>query len=493
MEYRLELQNISKKYGSLLANDCVNLKIKRGSIHALLGENGSGKSTLVNIVYGLVNRDGGRILCEGEEVDIRSPVQARSLGIGIVFQHFALFESLSVAENIALGINYAGSIQELTTEIISISQKYELRVYPDSIIAHLSAGEKQRVEIIRCLLQNPKLLILDEPTSVLTPVETDRLFKTLKKLKQENYSILFIGHKLKEVKAHCDEATVLRQGKLIGTFQLANMQIAEIADMMVSSKMIEYIERKDISDSRVLLKCHIKQGSARQSKIKVDNLELKTGEIVGIAGIAGNGQDELMSILAGEQAASKQALIFDGEAIGHWSVQQRNKANILFVPTERLGRSAVTQISLFDNSLLGVSKLTDFVRNGLIKKSRLSKFTKKIIQDFKVKANGIEDLTSSLSGGNLQKFIVGRTILQIPKVLLIANPTWGVDINSAIFIRNRILQLRDQGVAVLVASEDLEELLSLCDKITVIREGELSKSMPVQSLSIEKIGLMMTE
>ena len=486
MQYQLELKNICKTYGNLKANDNISLAIERGCIHALLGENGAGKSTLVNIIYGLITKDSGDIYWQGKKVAITSPIIARKFGIGIVFQHFALFEALNVIENIILGIGYKSSTDTLKKEVIKISQYYNLAINVDALIADLSAGERQRVEIIRCLLQKPKLLILDEPTSVLTPVETTHLFATLNKLTKTGCAILFIGHKLNEIKSICSQATILRHGKFIGVCDLKTTKISKIAQMMVGSKISEYSTKNNKLAHETILTLK------NLNKTSKTNISIKSHRIIGIAGIAGNGQDTLLSVLAGEIKDPEQSIEYYGQDISNWNVQKRNKAGILFIPTERLGRSAVTQMNLQENSLLGILNKTQFVKNGLLKSQQILEFTQKIIDNFNVQTAGTKALAASLSGGNLQKFIIGRTLLQKPKVLLIANPTWGVDIGSAIFIRNKLVELRDAGMAILVASEDLDEMFNICDEMTIIKKGQLSAMYDVHDLTIEKVGIMMT-
>lgn len=495
MKYLLKLENICKSYDSLKANYQVNLNIKHNSIHALLGENGAGKSTLINVIYGLIVKDEGDIFWQGKKIDIESPIQARKIGIGIVLQHFALFDALTVLENIALGVGYKGKPFKLKEKIITISKNYKIAVEPDDLMSNLTIGAKQRVEIIRCLLQQPKLLILDEPTSVLTPMESKNLFKTLIKLKNDGCSVLFISHKLDEVKQICDEATILRQGLLVAqSVDLKNTKITKIAKMMVGSEIGSYAKRSENIATKTILKVsnYTIEGYGKYP-VLINNLKLKSGKILGIAGISGNGQNVLMSFLAGEILSKKETIKYHNKYIGDWSVSKRNQAGILFVPTERLGRSAVTQMNLLENSLLSISNISKYIKKSLLRYSQLHIFSKKIIKEFNVKTKNNKVLASNLSGGNLQKFIVGRAILQNPQVLLIENPTWGVDINSAVFIRNSIMSLRDKGVAILVASEDLDELFTICDEIAVISAGKITKSHKLKDLNFEKIGVMMTK
>ena len=490
-EFQLELKDICKRYGNMQVNDAISLQLRRASIHALLGENGAGKSTLVNILYGLVKPDQGSIYWQGKSVNITSPKVAKALGIGIVFQHFALFENLSVTENLALGMHYRGSLATLRQRITQTAAKYNLQIDAQAQVATLSVGQKQRVEILRCLMQSLQLLILDEPTSVLTEVEVESLFTTLRQLRDDGISVLFIGHRLAEIKAICDTATILRNGKKVADCTLADVSVAEITRLMIGRAVQPLAETKPSQQDvgRVCLRLRI--ADTGDNYLKVDSLELKTAHILGIAGIAGNGQNELLDVLSGETRADAVSLTFEGKEISTWRIRKRNEAGLLFVPTERLGRSATLNMSLYDNALLSVSTLAQFVRRGLVRSQPMRRFSEQIIDEFNVKTSGYKDLAGRLSGGNLQKFIVGRAVLQQPKVLIIANPTWGVDVKSALFIRHKLLQLRHQGVAILVASEDLQELLQICDELAVIRQGQLSNVFQHSDFDRQKIAQLM--
>jgi simple sugar transport system ATP-binding protein len=504
----LELKNITKAYGNLIANKDINLSIQPNSIHALLGENGAGKSTLVNTVYGIVSPDSGEIYWQGKKVEINSPIIARNLGVGIVFQHFALFPSLSILENIALGIGYTDKLSTLQKEVEEIMAKYRVQITNlQRPIGHLSAGEKQRVEIVRCLMQKPKLLILDEPTSVLTPLETANLFETLEVLRKSGCAILFIGHKLNEIKAVCETATIIRKGEWVGDYQLSQVRTDEIAELMVGNTLPAVSNRKPTKNPKVIFQFnHNGNIDFEATASYSENLQLKSGTITGLAGIAGNGQDQLMSYLSGETSGNKESIeYYDfslqeltsesatavSEFIGHLGIVVRNKKGVLYVPTERLGRSSLTQMNLIENAFLGIADKSQVCQGGLIDYKKVKQFSEDIIQEYDVQPPRSEALASSFSGGNLQKYIVGRAILQNPKVLLISNPTWGVDISAATFIRNRLIELRDLGMAIFVASEDLDEMFAICDEIAVIKQGKLSKAEKVEELTIEKVGMMM--
>lgn len=491
---RLELLDISKSYNKLKANDRINLKVHAGQIHAILGENGAGKSTLMKIIYGATKADHGKILWNGQQVSIDSPAMARKLGIGMVYQHFSLFETLTVAENILLGLDQSIKAQDLHEKIIQVSEQYGLKVDPQREVYSLSVGERQRVEIIRCLLQNPSLIILDEPTSVLTPQAVKQLFKTLTLLASQGVSILYISHKLHEIKALCDEATILRNGQVTGHVLPSENSTSDLARLMIGRELPVY-HHEDFQGTKK--KCFELQQLSHHSDdpfgtdLKQINLSVYSGEITGIAGISGNGQAELLSLLSGETRIKQGQISLNGQDISQMTAAQRRNLGLGFVPEERLGRGAVPNMTLAQNGLLTAFRqgLTQF---GFINFEKTKAFTAKCIEKFGVKASGVHAEARSLSGGNLQKFIVGREILQQPKVLIISQPTWGVDVGASMFIRQTLIDLSRQGVAILVVSEELEELFEICDKICVLASGQLSKSMDAQSTNAEQIGLLMS-
>ena len=479
-EYLLEARGICKSYGDLVANDNINLAVSAGVIHALIGENGAGKSTLVNILYGTVSADAGSFFWRGREVKIDSPQTAREMGIGIVFQHFALFESLTVAENIALGAKTDGDFRAL-------SEKYDISIDPSRRVSDLSAGEKQRVEILRCLLQSPRLLILDEPTSVLTPGEARSLFTLLKRLADEGCGVLFISHKLDEVEALCEDVLVLRGGRTVGQRKMAETDRAELIRMMVGENISSGLKRAEKFIGPPLFNLE----NISTAKLSVPSLQLKPGVITGIAGIAGNGQDALLNMLSGETTTMPANVRFEGKNIGAWGVRRRNAAGILAVPTERHNRAAVNDLSLSENALINRISPSDSLNGGFINTKKLTAFADEIIRRFDVVTKDAQTPASALSGGNLQKYIVGRALIQNPRVLLIANPTWGVDVAAAAFVRREIQNLSDTGCAVLVISEDLDELFFLCDEIAVINKGRLGEVHPIASIGIEDVGRQM--
>jgi general nucleoside transport system ATP-binding protein len=495
---RLELVGISKIYPSVVANDDIHLKVMPGEIHAVLGENGAGKSTLMKIIYGVTKPDAGSLLWEGREVDITSPSAARKLGIGMVFQHFSLFDTLTVAENIALTFDEKLSPQQLAPRIKQVSEEYGLPVDPDRLIHSMSVGERQRVEIVRCLLQNPKLLIMDEPTSVLTPQAVLKLFESLRRLASEGCSILYISHKLNEIQTLCDNATVLRAGKVSGTAIPKNETPLSLAELMIGKELPSCrLVPQAAKEVRLALKnLSMETTDPFGTKLRDINLDVRSGEIVGIAGVSGNGQQEFLKAISGEaQVPDANAFLLMDKAAGKLDPKARRQLGMCFVPEERLGRGAVPDLSLASNALLtGYIPYYDtgMMRNGLINMNVINEFSKQVISKFNVSCGGETSLARSLSGGNLQKFIVGRETMFKPLVMVAAQPTWGVDIGASMLIRQAIIDLRDQGVAVLVLSEEVDELFMICDRIAVISEGRLSKAVPIAETSIEQIGLWMT-
>ncbi len=495
MPSRLALRNITKQYPGCLANDHISLDIEPGEIHALLGENGAGKSTLMKVIYGLVKPDIGTLYWRGRQLTIADPSHARSLGIGMVFQHFSLFETLTVTENIALALGTpAREMKALGERITDVSSKYGMALNPDRLVHTLSIGERQRVEIVRCLVQEIKLLILDEPTSVLTPQEVDTLFITLRQLAREGCSILFISHKLNEVKALCDNATVLRGGKVSGNCKPAEETPASMARLMVGDDTPISTEYAKAEGGEAFLEVmQLSKGTHDPFGTRLNNinLQVRSGEIVGVAGVAGNGQEELLAALSGEEPVKEAGAIqLQGVAIGSMGPADRRRLGVAFVPEERLGRGAVPNMSLHDNALL-TGFLTGLVRNGMVVGAKVDAFAKQIIDRFKVKAAGTHSEARSLSGGNLQKFIIGREILQNPKLLIASHPTWGVDIGAAVAIHEAIIGLRDNGAAILVVSEDIDELFLISDRICALCDGELSALKATAETSIEQVGRWM--
>ena len=495
---RLQLTGITKRYPGVVANNDVSLVVLPGEIHALLGENGAGKSTLVKIIYGSVKPDLGEVHFNGNTVHIRNPQEARELGISMVFQHFSLFETLTVAENVWLGLDKKLKLDDVTQRINEKAAEYGLDIDPQRPIHTLSVGEMQRVEIIRALLSKPQLLILDEPTSVLTPQAVEKLFVVLKKLSSEGCSILYISHKLHEIRELCTACTVLRAGKVSGHCNPQDESNASLSRMMIGSEP-PTLMRNDVTKGGDI-RLHVNQLTlARENQFgtNLDNvtLQVRAGEVVGIAGVSGNGQKELMYALSGEdtRADAGSIRVFDqtsGYSVGKFSPTQRRALGLQFVPEERLGRGAVPNLSLAQNLLLTRSNAV--AKFGWIRVEDLMKQAERIIADFKVKASGPNATAKSLSGGNLQKFIMGREIDAAPQLLIVSQPTWGVDVGAAAQIRGAILALRDAGCAVLVVSEELDELFEICDRLHVMANGRMSPSIDRAKASVSLIGEWMS-
>jgi ABC-type uncharacterized transport system ATPase subunit len=493
MTWRLELQHITKQYPAVRANDQVSLKVAPGEIHAVLGENGAGKSTLMKIIFGAVKPDAGVVRFNGQEVNVKSPQEARALGISMVFQHFSLFDTLTAAENVWLGLDKSLSLAEVTARITEVSAQYGLEVDPQRHVHSLSVGERQRIEIVRALLTQPQLLILDEPTSVLTPQAVDKLFVTLRQLADSGCAILYISHKLDEIRALCHNCTVMRGGKVTGEVDPRQESNASLSRLMIGAEP-PHLERQPPVLGEVAL-------SVRQLDLpKVDpfgvslqgiEFDLRSGEIVGIAGVSGNGQQALMAALSGEdtRAATGSIVLFD-EDVAKAGPGVRRKLGLHSVPEERLGRGAVPTMTLAQNTLL--TRRNAVGPGGWLRVFGINAMAQELIEQYKVKSGGPQSLAKSLSGGNLQKFIMGREIDAAPKVLLVSQPTWGVDVGAAAQIRGELLKLRDEGCAVLVVSEELDELFEISDRLMVMSQGKLSPSIPAAEATVAQIGIWMS-
>lgn len=489
----LSLKGLTKAYPGVVANDDVSFDIQTGEVHALLGENGAGKSTLVKMIYGLVKPDSGTMTLRGQPFAPTEPRAARADGIAMVFQHFSLFDALDVAENIALGMETPPPMRDLARRIRDVSETYGLPLDPHRTVGDLSAGERQRVEIIRCLLQDPKLLIMDEPTSVLTPQEVEILFETLRKLRSEGTSILYISHKLEEIRALCDHATVLRLGKNVGECNPKETSASEMAELMVGSALTPPARAgRELGDVALSVSgLSVASPSAFGTSLKDVRFEVRQGEVLGIGGVAGNGQDELLGALSGELLCAAQTVTLNGEPIGRVGPNGRRALGLLSAPEERLGHAAAPDMSLTENAMLTGSVREGLERRGFLKWGAAKAFADRIIAQFDVRTPGAGNAARSLSGGNLQKFVIGREVLQRPEVLVVNQPTWGVDASAAAAIRQAILDLAAGGAAVVCISQDLDELMEISDRFAALNEGRLSPPRPSAGLSVEEIGLMM--
>ncbi|KIN71300.1 ABC transporter ATP-binding protein [Sulfitobacter guttiformis] len=489
----LSLTDLTKAYPGVVANDSVSLEIGTGQVHALLGENGAGKSTLVKMIYGLIKPDSGRMKMNGAPFAPSEPRAARAAGVGMVFQHFSLFDAMTVAENIALGMESAPKLGALSAQITEVSEAYGLPLSPDRIVGDLSAGERQRVEIIRCLLQQPKLLIMDEPTSVLTPQEVEILFKTLRKLSAEGTAILYISHKLEEIRTLCDHATILRLGKVVGECTPRDTTASAMAEMMVG-KLLQTPTRAVQTAGDIVLSLTALAAPAPNAfgmALKDISLELRAGEVLGIGGVAGNGQDELLAALSGERPVKRGMIDYKGEDIGPLGPTARRMRGLLAAPEERMGHAAAPDMSLTENAMLTGAGRMGLEKRGFLDWAAAKSFAEAVIKRFDVRTPGPGAAARSLSGGNLQKFVIGREVMQNPDVLVVNQPTWGVDASAAADIRQALLDLVRNGAALIVISQDLDELMEISDRFAALNEGRLTAPRLAHGISVEEIGLMM--
>ena len=486
---------LTKSFGDFTANRDIDFTIYPGELHALLGENGAGKSTFVKMIYGLLQPDSGYFEWQGKATRFSNPQEARSAGIGMVFQHFSLFEAMSVVENIALALPPEFSKEGLPDRIEKKSAEYGIPLRPHSLVADLSVGEQQRVEIMRCLLQDPALLIMDEPTSVLTPQETQQLFEVLGRLANQGCAILFISHKLEEIKQLTSRATILRGGEKIAEVDTQTRSAKQLAELMVGVKIAAIKPPIAQKKAPAIMKV---SGLSRPAEGPFDtalsdvNLTAHAGEVLGIAGIAGNGQSELMDALTGEWRGTQAGIFQKGtEDISRMNPAERRFNGLAFVPEERNGHAAVPSMRLSENALLTSFERAGAVRMGVVNQSYATHFADRISAMFDVRRPEADPQASALSGGNLQKFVVGREIAKEPEILIVSQPTWGVDVGAAQFIRKAMIELAAGGASVIVISQDLEEIFAISHKIAVLHDGRLSEAYPAAEMNPQKIGLLM--
>lgn len=496
----LEVRGLSKLFGDFKACDAIDLAIAPGEIHSLLGENGAGKSTLVKMLFGVLQPAAGSILWQGQPVSMTSPSAARRTGVGMVFQHFSLFEALTVAENVALSFDSGQPLSQIAEQTAQLSRDYGLPLDPYAHVADLSVGERQRIEIVRTLLQKPKLVILDEPTSVLTPQEADRLFELLDQLKSEGRSVLYISHRLDEVRRICDRATVLRHGQVTGRCDPRQETAASLAQMMVGGEIETVVNAGLESQGEVLLETtslNVAASSPFATALKDVNLQVHAGEILAIAGVAGNGQSELFDSLSGEvTVAANEAVRIHDKPVGRLGISRRRLLGAGFVPEERNGHAAVGDVPLSGNVVLARhrSDARQLLTGGMLKmlnRGAVRATSKRICAAMDVRKSSDDPPASALSGGNLQKFIIGRELDRSPSVLVVNQPTWGVDAGAAAHIRQALLELARGGAALLVISQDLDEIFEIATRISVINSGALSVPESAQSMTRERIGLLM--
>jgi len=478
-----------------VACESIDLSIGVGEIHGLIGENGAGKSTLVKIIYGLVRPDSGSVKFNQHPISDHKPSDAKRAGISLIFQHFALIDSLTVFDNVRLGLSGDGDLSDLRGRLLALAKKYALHIDVDRRVSTLSVSEKQRIEILRCLLQAPKLLMMDEPTSVLTPQEIDRLLKLIRQIARDGCSVLFISHKLHEVKSICQRITIMRKGQLVHHGDVSDIDVEQMAEYMIGTRLKAASVKSEVTASKQLLSLTALNLADRgDSEVSLTDIHLTLGigEILGIAGVAGNGQNEFLETLSGERRPIEtSAITLEGEPIGHLGTSQRRRRGLCFVPEDRLGHGSVASMNLTDNVVLTGWDSAEFSGYGLIRYGRASLLAESIIQRFDVRTNGIEDLAGQLSGGNLQKFIVGREILHNPRILVIAHPTWGVDAAAALAIRSALVEIARDGAGVIVVSQDLDELFEITNHIAVLNNGRLSEKLDTATVNASEIGMLM--
>ena len=481
----LRVEHLMKVYGNgVMANKDINFSAKKGEIHAICGENGAGKSTLMKMLYGIEQPSEGSIYVKGEKVNLTSSAKAIEHSIGMVHQHFMLVPSLTVAENVVLGVEPKRGIRfdakkaiQMTEEI---AQKYNLPVPAQEKVENISVGLKQRVEIIKALLKGAEILILDEPTTVLTPQETEELFVELKHLRDQGHTILFISHKLYEVKKLCDRVTVMRAGRMIATRNIADVTEADISRMMVGRDVVEVIEKEKAKPGAVVL------------KVRGVTLNVKKGEILGLAGVEGNGQHDILEAIAGVEKLTAGTIELNGKDITNHSIREIRDAGISHIPEDRMAEGTAKKLSIANNILAGSHRSSRFTGKVLFKMKAIREEADTLIKQYQVKCSGREQEIGMLSGGNIQKVVVAREFSVEPEVILVDQPTRGIDIGAATFIRNRLVQLRDEGKAILVNSADLNEVLGLSDSLAVFHNGRITGYFEDSStLTEEELGLYM--
>lgn len=492
----VELKNITKRFPGVLANDRVTLDVRAGEILALLGENGAGKSTLMKILYGMYHPTEGEILVNGQAVQFKSPADALAQGIGMIHQHFQLVPGFTVVENVALGLKSSrGALTDLDvvgTRMQALASQYGLRVDPNALVWQLAVGQQQRVEIIKALYRDASLLILDEPTAVLTPQEVEEFFGILRRLRDAGNALIFISHKLYEVMEISDRVAVLRDGRMVGRVNTKDTDQKELARMMVGRDVILRWEKNDVPAGKTMLqidKLNVLNDKGLPA-VRNLSLEVRNAEILGIAGVSGNGQRELAEAVAGMRRATGGAVQVDGKDVTNQSPAQTIAAGIAFIPEERMVMGVVREFSVAENAILETHARPPLANKGMFNFNAINQHTMKLVREYDVKTPSLDTPVKSLSGGNIQKLILARELDRDPRVLIAAQPTRGVDIGATEYIHKRLIEKRTSGTAILLISEDLEEVRALSDRIAVMYEGEIVGIVPPDT-SVEELGLMM--
>jgi simple sugar transport system ATP-binding protein len=494
----IEMRGITKRFPGVVANDDIDFDVKAGEIHALLGENGAGKTTLMNIMYGLLQPDEGEIYVRGRKVVMRSPKDAIALGIGMVHQHFMLVEPHTVTENVILGLKSPKGIlldlEGAKRRIEELSKKYGLKVDPDAKIWQLSVGERQRVEIIKALYRGAQILILDEPTAVLTPPEVKELMAIIRRMAEQGHAVVpFITHKLPEVMAISDRVTILRRGKVVARIRTKDARESELARHMVGREVLFTIEKNPAKPGRVVLEVrNLKALSDRGlPALKNVSFSIREGEILGVAGVAGNGQRELAEVIAGLRRAVAGRVLIDGRDVTNLPPREIIKQGLGHIPEDRMGMGLILDFSIAENAILETHSSPPFARGWFIDPQEVGKHAERLIKEFNIMAPSKDTLANHLSGGNLQRLILARELSREPKVLVANQPTRGLDVGATEFIRRKLLEQRDRGVAILLISEDLDEVMSMSDRIAVLYEGEIMGILPAEKAKVEEVGMMM--
>ncbi len=491
------LQHITKRFGNVIANNLIDLEINRREIHCLLGENGAGKTTLMKILFGLYSRDSGSIEINGAKTEIRNPKEAIQLGIGMIHQHFMLVNRLTAAENIVAGQEPKKGIflhlSQAKKEVAELSRKYSLKVDPDAKIEDTSVGEQQRIEIVKALYRQAEILILDEPTAVLTPQEVEELFAVLKTLKNDGKTIIFITHKLQETMAISDRITVLRDGKKVGTVKTSETNPHELARMMVGREVILRVNKQSGNPGQIILQAQHLYATNKKTHLHLKdiNISIRKGEIVGVAGVAGNGQLELEETLMGLREIEKGQFFVNNQEISAFSTRKRRSLGMAHIPSDRLKRGLISTFDLEKNLILGAEWRAPFANSGILSHKRIARYAQELIEEFRIRCSHSKERLVSLSGGNQQKVIIARELSGNPKVIIAAQPTRGVDVGAIEYIHNALLTMRAKGKAILLISAELDELKSLSDRILVMYEGEIIAEGDADTFTEEDLGLLM--